>query len=30
MYQAVKFDNNKAKYLQAIDTPSLIKQLQNV
>jgi len=30
MYQAVKFDNNKAKYLQAIDTSSLIKQLQNV
>ena len=30
MYQAVKFDGQKVKYLQAIDTPSLIKQLQSV
>ena len=29
-YQAVKFDGSKVKYLQADDTPSLIKQLQNV
>ena len=29
-YQAVKFDGSKVKYLQADDTPSLIKQLQSV
>ena len=29
-YQAVKFDGTKVKYLQAEDTPSLIKQLQSV
>ena len=29
-YQAVKFDGSKVKYLQATDTPSLIKQLQSV
>ena len=29
-YQAVKFDGTKVKYLQADDTPSLIKQLQSV
>ena len=30
MYQAVKFDGAKIKYLQADDTESLIKQLKFV